>query len=51
MTKRILSQVQGAEILRSVHRVTFPDKVRSFEIRRDLNVETLLIRTERSQLR
>jgi len=42
MTEIILSQVQAAEMgfLRRVHGVTLRDKVRSYEIRRALNVES-----------
>jgi len=53
MTERILCQVQAAEVrfLGRVHGVTLRDKVRSFEIRRAVNVEPLFLRIERSQLR
>jgi len=53
MTERIQSQVQVAEmgILRGVHDVTYRDKVHSCEIRKDLNIKPLLLRTDRFQLR
>ena len=53
MTERILCQVQAAEMrfLGRVHGMTLRDKVRSFEIRRVMNVEPHLLRIERSQLR
>ena len=52
MTERILPQVQATEItfLRSVYDVTLRDKVRSFQFRKVLNVEPLLLRIGRSQL-
>jgi len=50
---RILSQVQAAEMgfLRRVHCVTLCDEVRRCEIRKAPNVEPLVLRIERSQLR
>ena len=53
MTERIRSQVQASEMrfLRRIAGVTLLDKVRSSEIRESLNVEELLLRIERSQLR
>jgi len=52
MTERVLFQLQATEMgfLRRVHDVTLRDKVRSCEIRKALNVVTLLW-IERSQLR
>jgi len=48
-----LYQVQAAEIgfLWRVHSLTLSEKMRSCEFRKDLNVEPLLLRMERSQLR
>ena len=53
MTDRIRSQVQASEMrfLRRIERLTLFDKVRSSEIRQSLNVEPVLLRIERSQLR
>jgi len=53
MTKRIQSQVQAYEMrfLQRIEGVTLLDKVRSPEIRKSLNIEPLLLRIERSQLR
>jgi len=53
MTERIRSQVQASEMrfLRKIEGVTLFDKVRSFEIRKSLNIEPLLLRIERSQLK
>jgi len=53
MTERIRSQVQASEMrfLRRIKRVTLFNKVRSSEFRKFLNVEPLLLRIERSQLR
>ena len=47
------SQVQASEMsfLRRIEGVTLFSKVRSFEIRKSLNIEPLLLRIERSQLR
>ena len=47
------SQVQASEMrfLRSIEGVTLFNKVRSSEIRKSLNIEPLLLRIERSQLR
>ena len=47
------SQVQASEmrILRKIKRVTLFNKVRSSEIRKSLNIETLVLRIERSMLR
>jgi hypothetical protein len=53
MTERIRSRIQAAEMgfLRRVSGVTILDRVRSSEIRESLQVEPLLLRIERSQLR
>ena len=53
MTKRVRSQVQASEMrfLRRIEGVTMFNKVRSSEIRKSLNIEPLLLRIERSQLR
>ena len=53
MNKRMRSQVQASEMrfLRRIEGVTLFNKVRSSEIRKSLNIELLLLRIERSQLR
>ena len=53
MNERVRSQVQASEMrfLRRIEGVTLLNKVRSSEIRKSLNIEPLLLRTERSQLR
>ena len=53
MTERVRSQVQASEMrfLRRIEVVTLFKKVRSSEIRKYLNIEQLLLRIERSQLR
>ena len=53
MTERMRSQVQASEMryLRRIKGVTLFNKVRSSEIRKSLNIEPLLLRIERSQLR
>ena len=53
MTKRVRSQLQASEMrfLRRIEGVTLFDKVRSSEIRKSLNIEPLLHRVERSQIR
>ena len=53
MTKRVRSQVQASEMrfFRKIKGVTLFSKVRSSEIRKSLNIEPLLFRIERSQLR
>jgi len=53
MTERIRSQVQASEIrfLQRIKGVALFDKVCSSEIRKSLNIEPLLLRIERSQLR
>ena len=52
-TERMRSQVQASEMrfLQRIEGVTLFNKVRSSEIRKSLNVEPLLLRIERSQLR
>jgi len=51
MTERVLSQVQQEDVgfLLRVHGVTLPDKSRSCEISKVLNVDP--VRVDRSQLR
>ena len=53
MTERMRSQVQAFEMrfLRRIEGVTLFNKVRSSEIRESLNIEPLLLRIQRSQLR
>ena len=53
MTERMRSQVQASEVrfLRRIEGVTLFNIVRSSEIRKSLNIEPLLLRIERSQLR
>ena len=53
MTERMRSQVQASEMrfLRRIEGVTLFNKVRSSEIQKSLNIEPLLLRIERSQLR
>ena len=53
MTERMRSQVEASEMrfLRRIEGVTLFNKVRSSEIRKSLNIEPLLLRIERSQLR
>ena len=53
MTERVRPQVQASEMrfLRRIERVTLFNKVRSSEIQNSLNIEPLLLRIERSQLR
>ena len=53
MTERMRSQVQASKMrfLRRIEGVTLFSKVRSSEIRNSLNIETLFLRIERSQLR
>ena len=53
MTERMRSQVQASEMrfLRRIEGVTLFNKVRSSEIRKSLNIEPLLLRIEKSQLR
>ena len=53
MTERMRSRVQAAEMgfLRKVRGLFLLDKVKSTDIRQSLNIEPLLLRIERSQLR
>ena len=53
MTERVRSPVQASEMrfLRKIEGVTLFNKVRSPEIRKSLNIQPLLLRIERSQLR
>ena len=53
MTKRVRLQVQASEMsfLRKIKGVTLFNKVRSSKVRKSLNIEPLLFRIERSQLR
>ena len=53
VTERTRSRIQAAEMsfLRRVAGLSLRDKVRSSDIRRELGVEPLLLRIERSQLR
>ena len=53
MTERVRSQVQASEMrfFRKIEGVTLFNKVRSSEIRKSLNIEPLLLRIERPQLR
>ena len=53
MTERMRSLVQASKMrfLQRIEGVTLFNKVRSFEIRESLNIEPLLLRIERSQLR
>jgi len=53
VTERMRSQIQAAEMsfLRRVAGLSLRDRVRSSDIRREVGVEPLLLRVERSQLR
>ena len=53
MTERMRSQVQASEMrfLRKIKGVTLFNEVRSSDIRKSLNIEPLLLRIERPQLR
>ena len=53
MTERGRSQVQASEMrfLQKIEGVTLFNKVRSSEIQKSLNIEPLLLRIKRSQLR
>ena len=53
MTEKMQSQVQASEMrcLQKMEGVTLFNKVRSSEIQKSLNIEPLLLRIERSQLR
>ena len=52
MTERMQSQVQASEMrfLRRIEGVTLFNKVRSSEIRKSLNIDTLLLRFKKPQL-
>ena len=53
MNEKVRSRVQAAEMgfLRRISGLTLLDKVKSADIRESLNIEALLLRPERSQLR
>ena len=53
MNEKVRSRVQSAEMgfLRRISRLTLLDKDKSADIRESLNIESLLLRLERSQLR
>ena len=53
MTERVRSQVQASEMrfLRKIEGVALFNKMRSSEIRKSLNIELLLLRIERFQLK
>ena len=53
MNEKVRSRVQAAEMgfLRRISGLTLLDKVISADIRESLNIEALLLRLERSQLR
>ena len=53
MNEKVRSRVQAAEVgfLRRISGLTMLDKVKSADIRESLNIESLLLRLERSQLR
>ena len=53
MNEKVRSRVQAAEMgfLREISGLTWLDKVKSVDIRESLNIESLLLRLERSQLR
>ena len=53
MNEKVRSRVQAAEMgfLRRISSLTLLDKVKSADIRESLNIESLLLRLERSQLR
>ena len=53
ITERVRSQVQASEMrfLRRIEGVTVFNKMRRSQIRKSLNIEPLLLRIERSQLR
>ena len=53
MNEKVRSRVQAAEMgfLRRISVLTLLDKVKSADIRESLNIESLLFRLERSQLR
>ena len=53
MNEKVRSRVQAAEMgfLRRISGLTLSDKVKSADIRESLNIEALLLRLQRSQLR
>ena len=53
MNEKVRSRVQAAEMgfLRRISGLTLLDKVKSVDIRESLNIELLILRLERSQLR
>ena len=53
MNEKLRSRVQAVEmgVLRRISGLTLLDKVKSLDIRESLNIESLLLRLERSQLR
>ena len=53
MNEKVRSRVHAAEMefLRRISGLTLSDKVKSADIRESLNIESLLLRLERSQLR
>ena len=53
MNEKVRSRIQAAEMefLRKIRGLTLLDKVKSADIRKSLNIESLLLRLERSQLR
>ena len=53
MNEKVRSRVQAAEMgfLRRISGLTLLDKIKSADIRESLNIEALLLRLERSQLR
>ena len=53
MTEKVRSQVQAYQMrfLQKIEGVTLFNKVRTTEIRKSLNIEPLLLRIERSQLK
>ena len=53
MNEKLRSRVQAVEmgVLRRISGLTLLDKVKSSDIRESLNIESLLLRLERSQLR
>ena len=53
MNEKVRSRVQAAEMgfLQRISGLTLLDKVKSADIRESLNIESLLLRLERSQLR
>ena len=53
MNEKVRSRVQAAEIgfLRGISGLTLLDKAKNADIRESLNIESLLLRLQRSQLR